>query len=204
MFSHKTPCKFSIQHRSPAIYWKKLHIRSLLGPRLFGIKVIDLPECTDSGTVELFADDTESYCIGDSPDKVTISLQKIILDIHMWCRKNGLTIHPDKTEAMIISQKSFIGALQALKLGNHYVKFVTKSDCLGMTVDNNLNWKAQVERVSKTLSSKLKILRRMKCLSTSVKESIYFKGLRNIWNICMGLLFIRSPRTTGKGTSQSS
>ena len=81
--------------------------RSLLGPRLFRIKVTDLPECRDSGTVELFADDTESYCIGDSPVKATISLQKIILDIHMWCRKkNGLTIHPDKTEAMIISQKN--------------------------------------------------------------------------------------------------
>ena len=138
--------------------------RSLLGPRLFGIKVTDLPECTDSGTVELFDDDTGSYCIGDSPDKVTISLQKIILDIHMWCRINGLTTHPDKTEAMIISQKSFIGPIQALKLGDHYVKFVTKSDCLGMTVDNNLNWKAQVEKASKTLNSKLKILRRMKCL----------------------------------------
>ena len=109
----------------------------------------------------------------------------------MWCRNNGLTIHPDKTEAMIISQKSFIGPLQALKLGDHYVKFVTKSDCLGMTVDNNLNWKAQVERVSKTLSSKLKTLRRMKCLSTSVKESIYFKGLLpsatygiSVWGSC--------------------
>ena len=92
---------------------------------------------------------------------------------------------------MIISQKSFIGPLQALKLGDHYVKFVTKSDCLGITVDNNLSWKAQVERASKTLSSKLKILRRMKCLSTSVKESIYFKGLLpsatygiSVWGSC--------------------
>ena len=108
-------------------------------------------------------------------------------------KKNGLTIHPDKTEAMIISQKkqTFIGPLQALKLGDHCVKFVMKSDCMGMTVDNYLNWKAQVERASKTLSRKLKILRRMKCLFTSVKESIYFKGLLpsatygiSVWGSC--------------------
>ena len=60
-----------------------------------------------------------------------------------------------------------------------------------MTVDNTLSWKAQIQRVSKTLSSKLKILKRIKCLSTSVKESIYFKGLLqsatcevSVWGRC--------------------
>ena len=40
---------------------------SLLGPRLFGIKVTNLPGCTENGIMEMFADDTESYRIGDSP-----------------------------------------------------------------------------------------------------------------------------------------
>ena len=51
---------------------------SLLGPRLFGIKVTDLPECAENGIIEMFADDTESYCIGDSPDEVTLGLQVIL------------------------------------------------------------------------------------------------------------------------------
>ena len=86
---------------------------SLLGPRLFGIKVTDLPECAENGIIEMFAVDKESYCIGDSPDEVTLGLQVILLDINLWCRENGLTIHQEKMEAMIISPKRFIGPLQA-------------------------------------------------------------------------------------------
>ena len=164
---------------------------SLLGPRLFGIKVTDLSERTENGIIEMFADDTESYCTGDSPDEVTLGLQVILQDINLRCKKNGPMIHQDKTEAMIISPKSFIGPLQALCLEDHYVKFVTQSECLGMTVDNTLSWKAQIQRVSKTLSSKLKILKWIKCLSTPVKESIYFKGLLpsatyriSVWGTC--------------------
>ena len=34
---------------------------SLLGPRLFGFQVNDLPDSVESGEVEMFADDTEAY-----------------------------------------------------------------------------------------------------------------------------------------------
>ena len=68
---------------------------SLLGPRLFGIKVTDLPECTENGIIEMFADDTESYCIGDSPDEVTLGLQVILQDINLWCRKKWSN-HPPR------------------------------------------------------------------------------------------------------------
>ena len=89
---------------------------SLLGPRLFGIKVTDVLECRENGIIEMFPNDTESYCIGDGPDEATLSLQLILLDISLWCRENGITIHQEKMEAMIISPKRFIGTLQALRL----------------------------------------------------------------------------------------
>ena len=37
---------------------------SLLGPRLFGFHVNDLPDSIESGEVEMFSDDTEVYCVG--------------------------------------------------------------------------------------------------------------------------------------------
>ena len=121
-------------------------------------------------------------------------------------QENGLTIHQDKMGAIIISPKSFIGPLQTLRLEDHYVKFVTELECLGMTVDNTLSRKAQIQRVSKTLSSKLKILKRIKYLSTPVKESSYFKGqhMCNILNIYLGHMLTRGLRTTGENTSKSS
>ena len=54
---------------------------SVLGPRLFAIMTSDLPECTKTGKIEMFADDTEAYCVGDTVDYVIGNLQKMLDDI---------------------------------------------------------------------------------------------------------------------------
>ena len=43
---------------------------SLLGPRLFAVQVNDLPNVPSKGTLEMFADDTEYYCVGKTVDEV--------------------------------------------------------------------------------------------------------------------------------------
>ena len=40
---------------------------SLLGPRLFGVQVNDMPESIDEGELSLFADDISAYCFGKKP-----------------------------------------------------------------------------------------------------------------------------------------
>ena len=76
---------------------------SLLGPRLFGIQVADLLEVPSEGGLEMCADDTEYYYIGNSVDEVTLIIQKSLDEVNEWCMKNFLSIHPDKMEVMIIS-----------------------------------------------------------------------------------------------------
>ena len=78
--------------------------RSLLDPGLFGFHVNDLPDFVASGEVEMFADDTEAYCVRKTVDGVVCILQKLVNDVSKWCRNNSLSIHPDKTEIMIISK----------------------------------------------------------------------------------------------------
>ena len=87
------------------------------------------------------------------------------------------SIHPDKTEIMIISKTNFAGPLQPIRLNGNIIKYVSSSKCLGMIVDTKLNWKSQIDNVSSDLSSKLKKLRRMKSLPPSTLETIYFKGI---------------------------
>ena len=81
---------------------------SVLGPRLFGMKVMDLAECHSTGYVKMFADDTECFCIGDSVENVTSSLQLLLDDIHIRCRKNFLTVHPEKSEILILNRKNLL------------------------------------------------------------------------------------------------
>ena len=80
------------------------------------MKVMDLPECHLTGYIKMFADDTECFCIGDSVDNVTSSLQLLIDDIHTWCCKNFLTVHPEKSEILILNRKKLVGPLQGVFL----------------------------------------------------------------------------------------
>ena len=112
---------------------------SVLGPRLFAIMTSDLPECTKPGKIEMFADDTEAYCVSDTVDDVICNLQKMLYDIAIWCRKNFLSIHPDKTEVMIIQKKQFIGPLKPVWLNEKQIKIVDKSECLGITIRQGIS-----------------------------------------------------------------
>ena len=75
---------------------------SLLGPRLYTIQVNDLPESTSEGELSLFADDTNVYCIGTDIEEVIDILNRIMAEVYDWCVKNKLTVHPGKSEAMIL------------------------------------------------------------------------------------------------------
>ena len=108
---------------------------SLLGPKLFGIQVADLPEVPSEGVLEMFADDSEYYYIGNSIDEVTLIIQKSLNEINEWCKKNFLTIHPDKTEVMILSSRNIVGPFQPIRLDDHIVKFVSESECLGKSTE---------------------------------------------------------------------
>ena len=91
-------------------------------------------------------------------------------------QNNSLSIHPDKTEIMIISKTNYTGPLH-ISLNGDIIKYVSSSKYLGMTVDTKLNWKSQIDNVSSDLSSKLKKLRILKSLPPSHLETIYFKGI---------------------------
>ena len=48
--------------------------------------------------------------------------------------------------------------------GGDHIKIVQESTCLGLQIDNRLDWKPQVQNVCKSFSKKLGALKRMRCL----------------------------------------
>ena len=75
---------------------------SLLGPRLYSIYSNDLPGATTNASVEMFADDTTAFCIGNTFDEVLLKIQKAIADLKKWAKDNFMTIHRAKTELMLL------------------------------------------------------------------------------------------------------
>ena len=54
---------------------------SLLGPCLFKMYVNDLPSCTKEGNLQMFANDTTAYVIGENIEEVINGLNRIAADL---------------------------------------------------------------------------------------------------------------------------
>ena len=124
----------------------------------------------------MFADDTTFYCSGDSVDGVCANIQSSLEEIVKCCNRNCVTIHPDKTEVMLLTRINFIGPLRQIKLGDNVINFVSHSHSLGFNIDNQLSWGHLIKDLE-TLAKKVKQLRRFKSLPFPILESIYYKGI---------------------------
>ena len=67
--------------------------------------------------------------------------------------------------------------MRPLRFGLSFIKFTTKTTCLGIKIDNKLTWKPQIDSVAGKFSGKLKFLKIMKNLPVKVLEEIYYKGV---------------------------
>ena len=147
---------------------------SLLGPRLLKIYVNDLLGSVREEWIFLFAGDTTIYHIGDDVESVADSLNRIASELYQWCMKNKLTVNTDKTEAMLVTAKPFVGPLRKHSFGKDNIKFVTVSRSLGVYIDSQLKWGKQVNMVAKSYSAKPSQLKRLRYFPKSVLEQIYY------------------------------
>ena len=76
--------------------------RSVLGPILFVLYTSDLPKAVNTATTFLYADDATMYCVGESVDQVTRTLNKALEELALWCKHKSLLPHPQKCEGMIL------------------------------------------------------------------------------------------------------
>ena len=114
-------------------------------------------------------------------------------ELYEWCRKNQLTVHTGKTEAMIISHKNFTGPLRPIWFGASIIKYVTQSTSLGITIDNKLSCDKPATKITTSFNTKLKELRRFRYLPTKVKEEIYYKTIVSSITYCISVWGTSSP-----------
>ena len=105
-------------------------------------------------------------------DEISVIIEDVLHEVNEWCKQNCLTIHPDKTKVMIISRGPIIGPLKSIKIKDHIMRYVSESECLGMTVDNRLRRNSHIKKPSSNLSEKVKQLKRMKSLPADTLETI--------------------------------
>ena len=121
----------------------------------------DLPDQIKEGEIDMHADYTTLFYIGPSVDVVCDALNRILGDVHNWCRNNKLTIHSGKSEVIVLNRNSQLHSVSAW----------------GWVIDSKLSWQPQITAVRKSFSRKVKNLKRLRVLPRRVLEAIYFRSI---------------------------
>ena len=129
----------------------------------------------DNEELEMYADDTTLTSIGETVDQVILKLNETLGLVSECCYKNRMTVHPAKTEAMLIKRRTFVGPLLPVQLNGSLVKWVKKAKSLRMTLDNRLKWNGHTENVKLGFVRKLNLLKSMGFLPKYMLEDFYWK-----------------------------
>ena len=138
---------------------------SILSPLLFLIYIDDLPNCLKSTIPCLYADDTQT--------------------------------HPNKTKMMVIGSRYNLNLKVSdlcsnIRMNNNVVLSVFSQKCLGIYLDERLDFDSHIENLCKKICSGIGVLRRIKslvpkeCLLKLCKSLIqpYFDYCSPLWDTC--------------------
>ena len=136
----------------------------------------------------MFADDSTAYIIGNSIDSISIQIQNLLHQLLTWSKfKSIFGIHPAKSEVMFISKTPFIGPIRLITIDSKPINCVSSSSCLGVKLDNKLNWSPHIKMVTSNFNVKISKLKQMKTFNRSTLESIYFKDILPSVTYCISL-----------------
>ena len=125
---------------------------TVLGPTLFKIYIMDMFLSTSLFSIR-FADDSNLVGHGNNKEETEQVINSELEKLYNWFCKNKLTLHPDKSRFIVHTRDRImnikLGGKNLMRCGyglqEEGVKF------LGVTIDENLDWKLQVNNVKKRL-----------------------------------------------------
>lgn len=123
----------------------------------------------------MFADDTTVYCISETAEKSIVQLNSALHELNEWYLITRLTPHPSKNEAMLISIRNPPINIPPIFIRNSTIKWVLKSQLLGMTVDEKLTWTPHMLKLKKSFAKKLGSLKKSRFLSRNIRQDLYFQ-----------------------------
>ena len=96
-----------------------------------------------------------------------------------WCQVNGISVNVEKTKLMTFGRPKMIENLQPYEVTFQEtpIQAVASYKYLGMTLDNQLNYKLHVKKIISNVSGKLKQFRRMRSFLDTRAAVLVYKSL---------------------------
>ena len=147
---------------------------SVLGPLLFLVYINDLPVQIESHC-RLFADDAIIYNTTDNID----TLQRDLRTLEAWSAKWQMTFNTSKCIFLQVGKK-IAHHPGYFFLGNSLTQ-VDSYPYLGITLQSNLKWTNQIDKIAAKASQRLALVRRvLKFADLPTKKITYFSIVRPI------------------------
>lgn len=149
---------------------------SVLGPLLFLLYINDLASVSNNIFPILFADDT-NFVLSSKHFKTLINEANTgLLAFSKWFRLNKLSINIKKTNFVLFSGRKKCDPNEAkLLIEGIEINRVSSARFLGVTVDEQCNWKEQIDCVAKKVSKSVGIIRKISSfLNRSTLLTLYY------------------------------
>jgi hypothetical protein len=147
---------------------------SILGPLLFILYMNDI--CFTSNLINtiLFADDTTVFYSHKDVSILCKTINSELKEVCNWFKGNKLSLNAKKTNLMYLGtrmQTKNIKANSDIYLDGCKLDRVHEAKFLGITIDENLTWKKQIDTICKSCSRNIGVLNKLK--SFLPKNTLY-------------------------------
>lgn len=134
---------------------------SCLSALLFSLYVNSMPEVLRC-EYHLYADDLQVYISGpvQDVDRMIEILNADLDAIEHWTTTNNLFPNPRKTQAIIFSKQGDVVPQNEILFCGESIPFSKEVTNLGLKMDNNMKWTAQVNDVTRKVFGTMKVFRR--------------------------------------------
>ena len=149
---------------------------SILGPLLSLCYINDLYHALSDSANKLYADDTVVYVHAVSIDAAHNMIACDIKQLENWCNRNRLTVNTTKTKVMLFGSRKFItqNHKPPIHINNILLSYVEDYTYLGITLDQNLNFRKHTQNVYKVAAHKVYISSKIRTyLTTKAALTIY-------------------------------
>ena len=154
-------------------------------------------DCLKSKIPGMYADDTQIFSSSNDANELVVRLNWDLAHVSNWLKENRLHMHPSKCK-MIGSPYHLNNKIceEPVVANGKPIPQINTQVCLGVNLDENLNWASYIEMICKKASLGIGAIKRIKpFVPMHTLESIYkslvqpyFDYCSPLWDTCGKLL----------------